>query len=265
MSKIFATREIRAKACSVRIDLVNDKQENNHMPEHADVSGNIGGTVIQRSFVASGIPRVIHIASVPASDLGVTNLSLEEIVAETLGVPCSSALTAEQYADLANYLATFVSLPAGFGPLSESGTASSFTEAYVSLLTPHFYVTGYPLMDFARDSRLREQVELPVETLHTALACLSARVSKTPEVDAFLKELLTYEIPIGQSPEVKGDSLLRILETTKSACVAPLLVGGSYGLTWTWGICWRTVVCRNCGLNDGYFYWDRQRGIVACE
>jgi hypothetical protein len=68
------------------------------MPEHADVSENIGGTVIQRSFVASGIPRVIHIASVPACDLGVADLSLEEIVAETLGVPYSSALTAEKYA-----------------------------------------------------------------------------------------------------------------------------------------------------------------------
>jgi hypothetical protein len=111
------------------------------MPEHADVSENIRGTVIQRSFVASGIPRVIHIASVPACDLGIADLSLEEIVAETVGVPCSSTLTAEQYANLENYLATFVSLPEGFSPLYESGSASSFAEAFVSLLTSQFNVS----------------------------------------------------------------------------------------------------------------------------
>ncbi len=201
------------------------------MPEHADVSESIGGTVIQRSFVASGIPRIIHIASVPAYDLGVADLSLEEIVAETLGVPYSSALTSEQYAAVVNSLTSFVSFPADQPPLYESGGVPSFAEAFLSLITSDYYATeGYPLTNLARDRLLRERIGLPSGTLHTALACLGARTSQTPEVGAFLKELLTYEIPIGQSPEVKGDSLLRILETTKGACLAPLLVGGAYGI-----------------------------------
>jgi len=203
------------------------------MPEHADVSENIGGTVIQRSFVASGIPRVIHIASVSASDISATDLSLKEIVAETLSVPYSSALTAEEYADVVNSLSRRFSLPENQTPLYESGGLPSFAEDFLTLLTSHYYDfvdNRYPVIGLSRDLVFRQEVGLPSETIQTALACLGARTNKTPEVDAFIKELHHYEIPIGQSPEVKGDSLLRIIETSKSACLAPLLVGGASGI-----------------------------------
>ena len=41
------------------------------------------------------------------------------------------------------------------------------------------------------------------------------------------QELLKWEIPTAQSPEIKGESLLRILETSKTACLAPLISGGA--------------------------------------
>src|SRR5258706_10890511 len=153
------------------------------MPEHADVSENIKGTVIQRSFVASRIPRVIHIASVPASDLGFADLSLEEIVAETLGVPYSSALSAAQYADVVNVLDSveLPPFPAGQSPLYESESMPLFAEAFLSLLTSDYYAAdGYHLTNLARDRLLRERIGLPSGTLHTALTCLGARTSQTP-------------------------------------------------------------------------------------
>ena len=57
----------------------------------------VGGTVIQRSFVGREATNIIHIASVPVSELGMENREPEEIFAEILGIPYSSILTEEKY------------------------------------------------------------------------------------------------------------------------------------------------------------------------
>jgi hypothetical protein len=62
---------------------------------------NIGGTVIQRSFVGRGVANIIHIATVPGDELGVADTALEDVVSELLGVPRESVLTDRDYARVA--------------------------------------------------------------------------------------------------------------------------------------------------------------------
>ena len=80
---------------------------------------------------------------------------------------------------------------------------------------------------FSWNAQLRLQTEgFNPEALSAALRCSSARVFSGRETDRFIEAVLEYDIPIGQSPTVRSDSLLNLLETTGKLCVAPLAAGG---------------------------------------
>jgi hypothetical protein len=57
----------------------------------------IGGTVIQRSFVGRKATNVVHVASVPITELGVQSEASEDIVAEVLGIPQTAILDDHNY------------------------------------------------------------------------------------------------------------------------------------------------------------------------
>jgi hypothetical protein len=56
----------------------------------------IGGGVIQRSFVGREAAYIIHIPTVPLSELGVDTEVLEEVIAEVLGIPVTNVLTDDE-------------------------------------------------------------------------------------------------------------------------------------------------------------------------
>lgn len=62
------------------------------------------------------------------------------------------------------------------------------------------------------------------------LSCLTARLSRTEKVKNFTSALMTYDIPLGQSPSTQSDSLLKLLESGKKMCLAPLVAGGTLGV-----------------------------------
>jgi hypothetical protein len=65
----------------------------------------------------------------------------------------------------------------------------------------------------------------------TAQQCFETRLLRTRQTDRFIDDLYKYDVPLGQSPEIKSDSLLKLLETSKNFCVAPLAIGGAQAVT----------------------------------
>jgi len=63
------------------------------------------------------------------------------------------------------------------------------------------------------------------------LQCLAARLSLDRRSEEFIQEIYRYDIPLAQSPSVKADNLLQLLETSKKYCIAPLAVGGPQAVT----------------------------------
>jgi hypothetical protein len=69
------------------------------------------------------------------------------------------------------------------------------------------------------------------EAMRMGLSCLDAAVQAEPKVFDFVDTLTTYDIPSGQSPRAESDSLLKLIETGKKICLAPLVAGGSLGIS----------------------------------
>jgi hypothetical protein len=205
---------------------------------------NIGGTVIQRSFVGRGVANVIHIATVPSDELGVTDTALEDVVSELLGVPRESVLSDRDYSRFARdiqhppdyfwpiwHLRAVQEYERRLKEFSAETSAKAFVGDFISLVSSPAAPASFILFSFAqREERLSKRVELHDDAFHLALSCLSARLEKRSDVQAFYDEMLTYDIPLGQSPETKGDSLLKLLETSKKVCIAPLALGGAQGI-----------------------------------
>ena len=200
-------------------------------------STQIGGTVIQRSFVSTDVPNVIHIASIPIQELGMEDASLEAILTEILGIPYHTALTAEQFAD-------FVAIVRDIGPQSTPPYAQLIDRAigegprwfargcFSLLASPSAGESLMPLLApmSLLNSEFKQRVRLPSEALHTALVCLASHAARPPEADSFFEDVLRYDIPLGHSPNVKSDSLSLLLKTAQHACIAPLAAGGGIGV-----------------------------------
>ena len=67
----------------------------------------IGGTVIQRSFVGREAANIIHIATVPVTELGIGSTEPEYILAEVLGIPVSNVLDDRAYRNVLDRLRGF--------------------------------------------------------------------------------------------------------------------------------------------------------------
>src|SRR5258706_4715359 len=205
---------------------------------------NIGGTVIQRSFVGRGVANIIHIATAPTGELGLSSESLEDIVCELLAVPRESVLNERDYSQV---IRDFARRPGYLWPYVESPILEGFYRPFRSPdLTPKEFVgdflslisspIGMPAINpIAYSIRQREQplgvpFEIHEDAFHLALLCLSSKLARKRDVESFYNEMLTYEIPLGQSPETKGESLLKLLESSKKVCLAPLALGGAQGV-----------------------------------
>ena len=45
-----------------------------------------------------------------------------------------------------------------------------------------------------------------------------------------MNAILEYDLPIGNSPKASSDSLLKLLDTGKKMCLAPMAAGAPYGI-----------------------------------
>jgi hypothetical protein len=201
----------------------------------------IGGTVIQRSFVGRVASNVIHIASVPVAELGTRSEIPEELLAEVLGIPQTTILDDSNYRRVIEMLRRFP--PDYFFPYWHPRTDRYFHRLYDALqpdsapkeLFADFLATAGSNTPFASvltpwplliQAEFPEKIELNPEVLAAALQCIASRAMRSRESEQFIQEVFTYDIPLGQSPTVKADSLLQLLESSRKFCVAPLALGG---------------------------------------
>ena len=202
----------------------------------------IGGTVIQRSFVGRGVPNVIHIATVPLDEIGSSNTDLQNLLSEILGVPSESVLSISDYSQVLRGLEMIPSdsvYREETGPfwryqmsrILEASTREMdnqrFLGDFVSLVTSS--ASASALTAFYRD--WLPTLTVSDDALDVALSCISSVLNRRRTVDAFYEEMLSYDIPLGQSPQTRGDSLLTLLQTARNFCIAPLAAGGTQAIT----------------------------------
>ncbi|MGD0401171.1 MAG: hypothetical protein ABSC04_19960 [Syntrophobacteraceae bacterium] len=206
----------------------------------------IGGTVIQRSFIGIEATNIIHAASVPLVELGLADEDPEEIFAEVLGIPSTAILDTETYnrviAALRNYP------PEYFFPflhprtqhhvdrlylaLQSQGSPKEFLSDFLALVSgaSSLYTMGNS-WPFFLEPEYHDFNELRPEVLNTAIQCIRTRLFPSWESEQFTNEIFSYGMPLGQSPEVKSDSLHKLLDTSKKFCVAPLVLGGGQAIS----------------------------------
>ena len=81
-----------------------------------------------------------------------------------------------------------------------------------------------------QDPNLAEMHITP-EALDLGISCILSSVDPDPRVRDFTHAAGLYEIPTGNSPTTSAENLLKILETSKKVCLAPLAVGGTTAIT----------------------------------
>lgn len=209
----------------------------------------IGGTVIQRSFVGREATNVVHIATVPVAELGFSESEPLHLLAETLGIPRNSILDLDDYEKVLSalrgippdYLLPYWDHPrflrrywhrleeSLYGEDERERRFSDFINVAgdtSSSIAPLFS----PLILFPQDD-LPLPENLSPQAMTAALHCFAARAGRTPQSEAFVGDLYHYDVPLGQSPEVKSDSLLKLLETSNKICLAPLAIGGVHAVS----------------------------------
>lgn len=207
----------------------------------------IGGTVIQRSFVGREAANIIHVATVPLAELGIDSEEPRTIVSELLGIPRSNVLEDDNYRQIIDRLRHFP--PDYFSPFWHPRTERYFQRIHDSLERKDDSNKDF-LSDFLNtvsggtaagsffqpwpvllEPGFQKGLEVNPDVLALAMQCVASRAFRTRSSVEFVQQVLTYDIPLGQSPKVKADSLLELLETSKKMCVAPLALGGAQGVT----------------------------------
>jgi len=219
--------------------------------------GAVSGSVIQRTFVGADLPEALFAASVPLSEVGNERTDFNRLVSEIIAVPSNALLDDSQYRALAHQLTTqdwprrwlrYAPSPywEEWAPAwerreqdlvqemqSREGSVRLFAEHSVALmlsgdrqLAPYWF--GGPL--FPDEFRRRLGVEMDEAAFGTGVACLSARLQRSERASRFTKAVLNYDLPHGNSPRASSDSLLRLLDSGKKMCLAPMAAGGTYGI-----------------------------------
>ena len=189
----------------------------------------VAGTVSQRAFVSRQRSSVISVASVSLKDLAIHSDDIRDIVAQLLGVPRETVVDQDGYGHVMKELPGPEVLvapwwPVSFEPEILAGPISPvrFFEDFMAIATtpaplPPAVYYGYSAED------IHEVADINAEGVYLSLQCAAARLFRDSDIDALTREILVHEIPLGQSPEIKSDSLLQLLETSRQFCIAPLV------------------------------------------
>ncbi|HVF67577.1 MAG TPA: hypothetical protein VM914_07935 [Pyrinomonadaceae bacterium] len=234
-------------------------------------NSHVSGTVIQRTFIPENLGTVLHIATVPIEDISedydVDNSEsfLTQVVAETVGVPHESILTQTQYANLVNFISNgeyrrlfrlarrglffdefyyhaLRELEGEVKALMES--AEENNPAGLRLALHSLGLMANPTINFSNEllfpshlfsrlelSGIEREVASTRESFEAGLICLSANINPDSRVRSLITELQTYEIPSGQSPATKSESLAQLIRTSRSVCLAPIIASSTIAAT----------------------------------
>jgi hypothetical protein len=229
----------------------------------------IGGSIIQRSFISKELSSVINVASVPVKEI-VKNINevenkdfLKSFLAGLIGIPKNSVLDEIDYKMILNAFTEngvrryFKYLPHPFVDkyyyywdeyLNNSIQSINFDDNDIVRMTRDFLIlttspTNFPYANYPflvppsepiLFSIIRRELfknNIYEEAIMTGMNCLTSRIGRIERTDNFINVIFDSDIPLGQSPKTNSDSLLKLLETGKKACLAPLGAGGVYGIT----------------------------------
>lgn len=219
----------------------------------------VSGSVIQRTFVGSDLPAALFAASVPVSEIASvsrieSDADIKRLIAEVLAVPSNSLLDDAEYRTLVRKLASqnrrrsWLRYEPFFEDLffawerrekelfgesqSNERPIRMFAEHSIGLmvagergLTPYWFGV-LP----AEELRQSLKLETDETAFTTGLACFNARLQRSQRTADFTKSVLEYDLPIGNSPRASSDSLLKLLDSGKKMCLAPMAAGGTYGI-----------------------------------
>jgi hypothetical protein len=209
----------------------------------------IGGTVIQRSFVANDVGNIIHIATAPVEELDLDDSEPTTLLAEIIGAPIATIFSEEEYRSYQRTLAraesprrrdggSFRARGVRFTGRSEDtkeGANQLFEDfvLYVSSTSSQHALPGSMSYPYFYDYDFFHELGPAVDIDKLILAADLDKAwffAKDSNID-FIREIENYEIPLGQSPAIKSDSLLTLLESSRKFCVAPLAVGGAQAIS----------------------------------
>lgn len=163
-------------------------------------------------------------------------------MAEVLGIPVSNILDGESYRKVIHRMRGYPPdyfLPYWGHPrfhryadrfydsLRAEGTPTELFTDFLATVGDPSSTSGFPAIAFMPDPELRQEFEVNPQ----AFAAAASRANRSAQSEGFIHEVLGYDIPMGQSPAVQSDSLLRLLETSRKFCVAPLALGGAQAVT----------------------------------
>lgn len=230
------------------------------MPEESQLP--IGGSVIERSFVATDIAAIVFAATAPVAEIApFTDHDepdfLRNTLAALLGVPGRTVIGEKEYTNLARVFIQALSSSRGrVFPRFWDYTWRSRIDELESMMSELRDAEARPIRPFAehalalfastgRPGHSSSQwflmppgnviqdlfdVDLDEDAAHCGIACVAARLYRERKVERFTDSLLRYELPLGQSPATTSDSLLKLLESGKKMCLAPLAAGGAIGV-----------------------------------
>ncbi len=220
---------------------------------------NVSGSVIQRTFVGTDLPAALFAASVPLDEIASSNkvetdADIKRLIAEVLAVPANALLDEVDYKTLVTRMGGRWSHRwMRFDPYSddlvfemdkrekqvmkesESGEhpIRMFAEHSVALMVTgetgrtHSWF-GMPL---SAELNIRNlNLETDETAFATGMACFNARVQRSPRTADFTESILEYDIPFGNSPKASSDSLLKLLDSGKKMCLAPMAAGATFGI-----------------------------------
>lgn len=93
-----------------------------------------------------------------------------------------------------------------------------------------FFIPPIPYRG-SRRFRLFDEIGLTEEAFQLGSNCFFTAVSADERVVRFTHAAGRYDIPSGQSPSAKSDSLTKLIEGSKKVCLAPLAVGGTAAIS----------------------------------
>jgi hypothetical protein len=241
------------------------------MAKNESSESSVFGSVIQRSLIPQGLGVVVSVASIPLKELGVSRGReedpgvLREVVSGILGLPERSLLDETEYKQLKTGIARGYFLDRTFPDHFDFNPGLRY---YFDAAANSLEFADTPEADFARDGLMAlgnplspGAPALPTaflkrgspdstspEAVQLGLSVVFSAINPEERVLNFTNEIGGYQIPTGQSPATKSDSLLTLIESSRKICLAPLAAGGTVGVTQlTQGALVQALLCTGTG------------------
>lgn len=90
---------------------------------------------------------------------------------------------------------------------------------------------GFDNFGFGKSELRFDLRDVSRESLETGFACLLSNINPDERVTSLINEIQKYEIPSGQSPETKSESLTKLISNARAVCIAPIIAGSTIAAT----------------------------------